>query len=313
MRMKLLTDYAAYLAVRVLICVVQALPLTTCEKLSRRLAWLCWRVLNIRRKVVRENLGYAFPEKSEKQRDAIALAMWEHLFLMVSEIAHAPRKLQRSNWREHSTLSSNPDFLRMLLDERPTVVISGHLGNFEIGGYLLALHGFHTFTIARPLDNPFLNRFVNEFRGAKGQYMLPKQGSGPQIQAILNAGGTLVLLGDQHAGRSSCWVDFFGRPASTHKAVAVFTLGSMAPTAVSACLRRAGPLRFSLDVVGLVDPNAAEFDQGTIPQLTQWYTNRLEELIRRSPEQYWWVHRRWKGSPEDLKKLRRERRNQKAA
>ena len=178
------------------------------------------------------------------------------------------------------------------------VIISGHLGNFEMGGFLLALHGFPTHTVARPLDNPYLDRFVNEFRGSTGQFMLPKQGSGEQIAEVLNRGGTLALLGDQHAGRGACWVNFFGKPASTHKAVSVFTLGSAAPTAVSASFRRDGkPLVFDMHVAEIVDPAEPDYPYDTIPQLTEWYTRHLEALIRLHPEQYWWVHRRWKGEP----------------
>ena len=73
-----------------------------------------------------------------------------------------------------------------------------------------------TFTVARTLDNPFLDRFLNRFREAKGQFIVDKQGSAGQIDDVLARGGKLVLLGDQHAGPKGCWVDFFGRQASCH-------------------------------------------------------------------------------------------------
>lgn len=297
-RMKQATDYSVYLLARLLICFVQSLSLETCQRLSGTLGRFCWRTLQLRRKVTQENLAIAFPKKSQAERDAIAEAMWEHLLLMVMEIAHAPRKVKRTTWRQFSSIPSMKETLVRQIDERPTVIISGHLGNFEMGGYLLALHGFPSHTVARPLDNPYLDRFVNDFRGSTGQFMLPKQGSGERITQVLNAGGTLALLGDQHAGRGACWVDFFGKPASTHKAVAVFTLGSHAPTAVSAALRRGGqPLVIDMKVADIVDPLDEDFPHGTIPLLTEWYTRHLEALIRSAPEQYWWVHRRWKGEP----------------
>ena len=176
----------------------------------------------------------------------------------------------------------------------------------------MGLHGFPTYTIARPLDNPYLDRFVNQFRGATGQYMLPKKGSGKQIAMLLEQGATLVLLGDQYAGEGACWVDFFGRPASTHKAVALFTLSGNAPTVICGVMRQNGPLRFEMRVEGIVDPEDEDFEHGTIPDMTQWYTNCLEELIRSAPEQYWWVHRRWKGNPTDRRTLRRLQKQQAA-
>jgi len=312
-RIKQLADYSVYLLVRLLICAIQSLSLETCQALSQRLGWFCWRVLKLRSKTTDGNLLIAFPEKTQAERDAIALGMWRHLLLMVMEIAHAPRKVKRTTWRQFSSIPSMKEMLVRQIDERPTVIISGHLGNFEMGGFLLALHGFPTHTVARPLDNLYLDRFVNRFRGSTGQYMLPKQGSGEQIAEVLNRGGTLALLGDQHAGQGACWVDFFGKPASTHKAVSIFTLGSLAPTAVSAALRRNGkPLVIDMKVADIVDPKAPDFPHGSIPLLTQWYTQHLEALIRSAPEQYWWVHRRWKGQPTDRRAQRQKRRQQAA-
>jgi len=313
MRLKNLADFAAYMLVRVLICLIQTLPLSTCATLSKRIGSLCWHRFKLRRDVLEENLRFAFPEKTQAERDQIAIAMWEHLLLMVMEIAHAPRKVHRSNWRDHSAVPGTKEVFQRLIDERPTIIISGHLGNFEMGGYMLALHGFPSHTIARPLDNPYLDRFVNRFRGSTGQYMLPKLGSGRQVALLLEQGGTLNLLGDQHAGETGCWVDFFGRPASTHKAVAVLTLSGKAPTAVVASLRGDRPLFMEMHVSDIVDPLDEDFELGTIPLLTEWYTRNLESLIRQVPEQYWWVHRRWRGQPTDRRELRRQKRQRRQA
>lgn len=305
---KLAADYAAYVAVRTVVCIVQSLSLDACEAVSRSLAKLAWHVLRIRRQVVLENLAIAFPEADEQTRRVIALQMWEHLFLMVVEIAHAPRKIHRTNWRKHSHLESLPALVRHLIAPRPTVLISGHFGNFEMGGYLLGLHGFATHTIARPLDNPLLERWVTRFRGATGQHMLPKRGSSQQIERLLASGGTLALLGDQHAGDRACWVDFFGKPASTHKAVALFTLSGAAPTAVCAVLRLSQPLEFRLQLAGLIDPSDPDCPHQSVVAITKWYTAALEEQIRRVPGQYWWLHRRWKGDPDAARARRRARR-----
>jgi KDO2-lipid IV(A) lauroyltransferase len=124
---------------------------------------------------------------------------------------------------------------------------------------------------------------------------------------VLKAGGTLALLGDQHAGKAGCWVDFFGKPASTHKAVALFTLASEAPTATVAMLRRGGPMDFEMCVADLVDPRGPEFDLGSIPLVAQWYTRRLEELIRSTPDQYWWLHHRWREPATMVRRTRRRR------
>jgi KDO2-lipid IV(A) lauroyltransferase len=290
-------DFGVYLVVRAFIAVIQALPLDACERIAGILATLCGRVLRIRSRIVEENLKIAFPNLSGEERELITWQMWRHLILMIVEIAQTPRKVHETNWKEHSHIVNQELFVRTLLSGRPLVLISGHFGNFELGGYLMGLFGFPTYTVARTLDNRYLDRFVNDFRGRTGQYILPKKGSGADIQRVLERGGILTLLGDQHAGQKQCWVDFFGKPASTHKAVSVFSLGNRAPTMVSYARRLDRILHYEVGPEAICDPKAADFELGTVPLLAQWYTNHLENLIRRSPGQYWWLHRRWKGEP----------------
>lgn len=291
-------DYLAYVAFRVIIAGVQATPLSACERGADLLAWLLHDVLRMRRRVVEENLRIAFPDWSDAERARTAKRMWRHLFLMVAEIAHTPRKVHRTTWRNWVELEEDRMVLSTLLEEGPKVVISAHYGNFELGGYLLGLFGLPTHTIARTIDNRHVDRYVNRFRGRTGQYILPKNGSREEVERVLSAGGVLTLLGDQHAGPKGCWVDFFGKPASTHKAVSLFTLSYDAPTVVVGVRRRGdAALRYRVSGVEAIDPADADFPCGTIPLLTEWFTRRLEEVIRKEPSQYWWVHRRWKGEP----------------
>lgn len=288
-----------YLAVRIAVCVVQALRIETCQSLSRGISFLAQDVLRIRADIVDQNLRYAFPGWSARQRRQTARKMWEHLILLFCEMAHVPRKLHDTNWREHIHFSgdSRRQFVRLLLDPRPVTIVSGHFGNFEIGNYVLGMLGFPSFAIARPLDNPYLERFVKRFRRATGQQILPTHGSAQQIASILKDGHTLAMLGDQHAGWKGCFVDFFDRPASCHKAIAVFPLTSNGPLAVCYVKRGDRPMQFELGVAGVADPRVGGDHLAGIQELTQWYNHQLERLIRDAPDQYWWLHRRWKGHP----------------
>ena len=129
----------------------------------------------------------------------MARRMWEHLFLMAVEMAHAPRKIHWTNWRDYIDLVRKDLLVSMLIDDRPTMLVCGHFGNFELSGYVLALLGFPSSTIARPLDNRHLDRFVNELRESHGQFIIPKNGSAA-------AGGGLAGRGrhSDAAGRSAC-------------------------------------------------------------------------------------------------------------
>ena len=294
---KQLIDWLVYVLVRIAICAVQALRIETCDAIARGLAWLAADVLRIRGKVVDENLRLAFPALTPGQRRDLSRRMWRHLILMVCEVAHAPRKIHRTNWYRYVTIEQKRRLLRCLVDPRPSLLVSGHFGTFALGGFFSGILVFPTFTVARPLDYTFLDRFVTRFRTVQGQHILPKQGSAAQIEAVLAAGHALTLLGDQHAGPKGCWVEFFGRPASCHKAIALFTLTAGAPMVVLYARRSGRPLEFEVGLAGIMDPAEGRPEASSVPALTRWYNERLEEAIRRWPEQYWWLHRRWKDPP----------------
>lgn len=296
-------QFAVYLAVRLAVCLLQALPLSTCAAIADVMALLTHDVLRLRRRVVLENLARAYPDWRPERRNRAARAMWAHLYLMVAEIAHLPRKVHETNWRRHVRLRGLQPLVALLLTERPVIVASAHFGNFELGGYMLGLLGFPTVSVARPLDNPFLNDFVNDFRGRTGQSIVPKKGGYEMILDVLGHGGTMAFLGDQYAGTKGCWITFFGQPASAHKAIALLALEHSAPLAVCCARRVDGPLAYELSLGGLCDP--AKDEVAGARELTQWYSARLEELIREAPEQYWWLHRRWKDHRPSKRRLAR--------
>jgi len=289
-RIQVLVQYSGYVAVRLFICVVQAIPIEMCHTLTRGLAWLCNDVARVRRKVVLDNLRQALPELTEAERQRLARRMWQHLLLFVVELAHAPRKIHDTNWRHYVKLVNANVLLEALLVDRPMTIVSGHFGNFELAGYILGLLGFPTHTVARKLDNPYLDRFLNQFRGATGQYMIPKKGGYEQIIEVMSTKGTMTFLADQHAGEKGCWVNFFGRTASTHKAIAMLAMQHDSPVAVGYAIRGDRPLQYSLRCEALTEPS----EHAGARELTAWYTKRIEDAIRRAPDQYWWLHRRWK-------------------
>ena len=298
------TDWITYVIVRVVICIVQSLPRQFLEQQARKLSYFLTYRVNIRRDVVHDNIERSFPEWTDKQCQEVGRAMWEHLLLMVIEIAHAPRVIRKTTWRRHLRIEGLEQLIRTLWLDRPKVVLSGHYGNFELAAFLFGVFGFKLFSVTRELDNPFLDQFVTEFRESRGQKILPKKGSAPDVAAVLEENGAIGLLGDQAAGRKGCRVDFFGRPASVHKAIGVFALSSEAPVMVCTATRREGLFSFDLRVEGVMDPRENLPEVEGLTEISQWYTGLLEEAVRRRPDQYWWVHRRWRCFPQPPKQVR---------
>jgi KDO2-lipid IV(A) lauroyltransferase len=213
------------------------------------------------------------------------------------------------NWSRHARFLGNRTVLRVMLSKRPVVAVTGHFGNFEVGNYITGLMGIQATTIARRLDNRFLHRWVERFRGARGQHMVDKEGCAPLVQQHLDRGGTLSLLADQHAGTKGSWVEFLGVPASCHKALALFSLSSGAPMLAGYTRRTDGkPMQFDVAGTGIADPaNDPEGHCDSVQTLTRWYNAQLADAVRLSVEQYWWLHRRWRTPPEKvLKRLAKQ-------
>ena len=295
--MKRAGQFLVYLLMRVLVSIIQAFSMRTCAGVVRLVAYLLCDVVKFRAATIDENLKIALPDSTPLERHKIARRMWRHLLMMVLETIHAPRKIHDTNWRNFVVINDRRAIVTTMLLPRPKVIVTAHFGNFEIAGYLTGLLGFRTHTVARTINNPFIDAYVNRIREAKGQYILPKVGSAPQADGVLSSGGMLVLLGDQHAGPKGCWVDFMGRPSSCHKALALFTLVSKAPMVAVYCKRTTGPMQFELGMAGLMDPNLPAPELAGVKQLTQWYNQVLEREIRQEMHQYWWVHRKWRDEP----------------
>ncbi len=307
-----------YLTVRVVVFVVQTVSprvaYTLADAAGDALSW----VMRRRSKTAVENIRQAFPELSDDTAAAAALVgvMYRHLARAAVEILLASRKLRRSTWQRY--MSIDQDVKTILLQafdsQRPVMIVTAHLGNWELAGLAFGLLGYRTHAIARPLDNPYLDRFVHRLRSATGQNIIAKHGDFDRLAAVLAAGGNVATLADQDAGPQGVFVDFFGRPASTHKAVALLALKHDIVLFVGAVPRvcRNGhppshgrpadglePMCYSFELGDVIDPRgyAGLPRAAAVRAITARYTVALERLIRCYPEQYFWLHRRWKTRP----------------
>jgi KDO2-lipid IV(A) lauroyltransferase len=289
-------DFLVYLIVRLLVCVLQALSFEAASAFARFLAWLAYHVDKRHRLVALENVEKAFPGRySDAERDALVRQVYRHFCTLVVEIVHIPRKLHVGNWKDHIVLDDGKRIVECLLSGRPLLIVTGHFGNWEMAGYALGLFGFTTHAIARPLDNPYLDDFLRSFREGTGQKLLAKHGDFERMEEILRTGGVIATLADQDAGQRGLFVDFFGRPASTHKAVALMALEHQVPMIVVGTPRLDG--RYHILTADAIYPEDYDRTPDAVRAITQRFTSDLEALVRRAPEQYFWLHRRWKHQP----------------
>jgi KDO2-lipid IV(A) lauroyltransferase len=302
-----LRHWVEYLAFRTAVCVVQAFPPTWLAAAADAVADFAFFVLPrnwTRYQVARDQLVASFPDRfrTAEQIDACLHAMWRHLFRLVGEMLHLHRKLRRDNVAEAVRFRGRPSAVRSLLSGRPVIVLSGHYGNWELAVAMFGVLGFRMGLVARNLDNPLLDRWMRRMRRGTGHLFISKRGAAEPMTRLLAAGGCVAVLADQDAGSGGVFVDFFGRPASTHKSIALLALEYDALVCVGYARRLDnqrlgnGWPRYEYGCMQVLD--SREFTQASaVKELTQAYTRALELCVSLAPEQYFWVHRRWKTAP----------------
>ena len=298
-------DYAVYLAVRLLICLIQAVPMGWGFALATPLGRLVQRLDRRHGRIAEDNLRHAFGDRlADGQREEMVRQVYVHFVRVVFEIAHIPRKLHLHNWRRYVDMGDVSMPLRSVLSDEPTIIVSGHFGNWEMAGTLLAALGMDSHAIARDLDNPYLHGYVKRFRQFTGQTILSKTGDFDRIRKVLDDGGVLISVADQAAGPRGYFVDYFGRPASTHKANAILAQNSGAALTVGYAYRTGPGFRYRVGAsrVFRIEDHRDGPDSPPLA-LTREMTAALEAVVRRAPEQYLWLHNRWKHQPPVRKRM----------
>lgn len=293
-------DYAVYVFVRILVCIVQALPLIVAIGFGEWFAWIMYKVDKRHREIARENLRNAFPElrNNPKKCEKLVRGCYKHFCTMIVEIACLPRRIHLYNWRQSTATHGFERLVAAVLSGRPVMVVTAHFGNWEAAGYVSGVVGLKSFAIARILDNPHLDRFLQSFRQKTGQTILSKTGDFDRITAALETRSILSTLGDQDAGPKGLFVDFFNRPASTHKAVALLALQYDALMVVFGVPRIGTPMKFLWWIEDVIDPHDYSGRRGeAVRAITERFTGAIERMVRHYPEQYFWLHRRWKNQP----------------
>jgi KDO2-lipid IV(A) lauroyltransferase len=298
-RRKPVVDFAVYLAVRLVVCFVQALSPRVAFKFAELLGWLVYRVDKRHRAVAAENICFAFPELAHDPArvDRLVRATYRHFLLVAVEMMLIPRKMHVTSWRRYADMYRGTGMIGSMFAPRACLMVTAHFGNWEISGRLTGLFGVKSFAIARVLDNPYLERFLKRFRQGAGQTIIAKKDDFDRLTEVLGKNAKVGTLADQDAGSRGVFVNFFGRLASTHKAVALMAMEFDAPLVVVGVPRVGEPMFYAVECEDVIDPREYASRPDAVKAITERYTAALERLIRRHPEQYFWLHRRWKSQP----------------
>jgi Kdo2-lipid IVA lauroyltransferase/acyltransferase len=249
------------------------------------------------RKTAEINLELAFPEWTEQQRRAVMKRMTRNLGWMAAEFARMPQYTKK-NIQNVVVLDGHENFLAGQSRGKGVLYLTGHIGAWELSSYAHALYGFPLHYMARPLDNKPLDALVNEYRGLSGNKPIYKNEAARVMLRVLKEAGTVGILADQNTmPEEGVFVDFFGVPACTTSGLARVALHTDAAVVPGYAFwdenLRKYRLRFE-PPVELVRTGDTERD---VLENTQRFAKVLEQIIRKYPEQWVWIHARWKNRP----------------
>lgn len=254
-------------------------------------------LVRFRRRDVERHLGWAFPDSSAAWRRRVARASYAHFGREAAVMLRAPG-WSRELLRERTHMVGFDAFREAAESGRGVVMLTGHLGNWEVGGASIAARGVPLDVVGKGMSNRPFQADLFATRARLGMRVIEMGEAAKEVPRSLGAGRVVALLGDQRAHRGGVLVPFFGRPASTARGPALFALRSGASVFVAFALHDGGsPLRYTVTFEALPFSRRGSMEED-VEALLAAYGEALEAAIRRAPEQYFWQHRRWKNAPE---------------
>lgn len=263
------------------------------EKFGRALGRLYLRLDAKRRNLARENLALAFPDLPPAPIDALAVRVFEHFGGLAAELLHAAGREPGEVLPRLETAGA--EIARAAsATGRGVFFLTAHLGNWEWAALGTGAIGIPIRVVVRPLDNPRLDAVLTRLRTSTGNSVIDKRDAAREMLRTLRRGGAIGILTDQHAHPpDAVTVPFFGRPASTSSALAKLVDRTEALVVPTTAIRIA-PARWRLTYEPPLDVRALSVEERGVERLTARLNGILEAMIRRHPEQWLWLHNRWR-------------------
>ena len=273
------------------------LPAGAQDALVGMLARVARRVDPRHTKAAREFVDQALPSLPTGEREALVLQSWRYfLMLLLRNVAfdrHVPLASRVSHYEQEFSPAA-----REIFDRRtPCIVITAHVGDFEAGAALFPAMGFrHAYAVVRPPKNRPLSLSTQRMREGRGYRVIHRRGAWNDIAKIAAGGGTVMLLLDQRPHGKAVIAPFFGRPARCERGAAVLLRRLDMPVIVGACYTTDVPYRYRMYFPTMIAPGELK---GASPEAIVGRINaEMEALILRHPEQYFWLHDRFRDAPQ---------------
>ncbi|MBN2460409.1 MAG: lysophospholipid acyltransferase family protein [Candidatus Cloacimonetes bacterium] len=269
--------------------IMSRLPYNLVESLLEHLFLSVGYGLGIRRKVAESNLRLIYPEITRSEVVTILRKMYRHFGKMTAELFFADNEklMQKFEFR------GDYNMWEALAQQRGVILATAHLGNWELAGRFLAQH-FQVAAIYKRLHNQFFDRFTYDIRKRYNVTPINKKKALLQTVKCLRENFVVTILIDQYAGKKGIKVDFMGFPASTYVGAAKLAIRTGAPVVVGVAVRTSDNKHLIM-LEKPIYPQAYSDSQEDVKKLLQVISSNIEKYVYNYPEQWFWVHRRWRG------------------
>jgi KDO2-lipid IV(A) lauroyltransferase len=288
-----------YLALRAVVGVLAALPLVVALRLGELLALIGYACDLPHRRIGMRNLAIAFPDRSLAERRRILRRSFLNLGRMAVELAHLPR-LSREQLADMVRFVDEAWWREAISWERSTgvLVLSGHFGNWELLVYAHGMRGHPVHVVHRTVANELVDAWLQRLRSPAGTHLIRKREGAGAVLRALRERALLVLPFDQNSTRGlGVFVDFFGLPASTNSGIARLALRTSAPIVPVFIVREGSSARHRVHVLPILEVERTGDPRADVHHNTQRLSAVFEDMVRRYPEQWLWMHKRWKTRP----------------
>ncbi len=290
-------EWIEYAAVWVILKGLGVLPRPLARSFASGMMRFFYALLPRLRKTAEINLRIAFPDWSDDRGKKVIRGMLRNLGWMAAEFVRLP-KYSKENIEETVALDGHENFLEGQRRGKGVLYLTGHIGAWELSSFAHALYGFPLHYMARRIDNPRIDALVNSYRCLPGNRPIFKNESARVMLKVLKDAGTIGILADQNTmPGEAVFVDFFGKQASTTTGIARVALHTDAAVVPGYAVwdESLGKYRLRFEPpIELIRTGDMERD---VVENTQRFTKVIEDIIRKYPDQWVWVHRRWNTRP----------------
>ena len=286
-----------YAPVWLLVRALALMPASLARAFGIALGWTVYLLHGRLRRTGLRNLQLAFPQMSLAERRRILRGVFTSLGRQLGVVCRFPRYNQE-NISKLAVYDGFENFERAQARGKGVLFLTGHFGGWEVSSFMHALHGHPLHILVRSLDNPYIDGLITRYRTLGGNRTIPKEDFGRGMLAALRAGETVGILMDQNMlPEHGVFVDFFGIPACTSTLMARMALRTDAAVVPGFCLWDAALGRYRVRFDPALSTIRTSDEKNDIAANTAAYTKVIEDYARRYPEQWLWVHRRWKTRP----------------